>query len=64
MSSAGVCLSSADLQHALQGFTPPSLWGVQLQLPSVAGMEQVGGLHEASQLLMDTILLPAKVKQS
>ncbi|MCI4391985.1 hypothetical protein PGIGA_G00140800 [Pangasianodon gigas] len=57
---ASVCLSSVDLHHALQGFTPPSLWGVQLQVPSVAGMEQVGGLHQARQLLMDTILLPAK----
>ncbi|KAF4073853.1 hypothetical protein AMELA_G00248050 [Ameiurus melas] len=56
----GVCLSSADLNNALQGFTPPSLWGVQLQMPSIAGMEQVGGLHQARQLLMDTILLPAK----
>ncbi|KAK2836406.1 hypothetical protein Q7C36_014275 [Tachysurus vachellii] len=56
----GVCLSSADLHHALQDFTPPSLWGVQLQVPSVAGMKQVGGLHQARQLLMDTILLPAK----
>ncbi|XP_062846764.1 peroxisome biogenesis factor 1 isoform X2 [Trichomycterus rosablanca] len=56
----GVCLSEADLKHALQGFTPPSLWGVQLHVPSMTGMEQVGGLHQARQLLMDTILLPAK----
>ncbi|KAJ8403121.1 hypothetical protein AAFF_G00360370 [Aldrovandia affinis] len=28
--------------------------------PSGAGLERVGGLHEAQQLLMDTILLPAK----
>ncbi|KAF7691336.1 peroxisome biogenesis factor 1 isoform X2 [Silurus meridionalis] len=56
----GVCLSIVDLHQALQGFTPPSLWGMQLQVPSVAGMEQVGGLHQARQLLMDTILLPAK----
>ncbi|KAK3512008.1 hypothetical protein QTP70_027628 [Hemibagrus guttatus] len=55
-----VCLSSAHLNHALQDFTPPSLWAVQLQVPSVAGMEQVGGLHQARQLLMDTILLPAQ----
>ncbi|KAM9494566.1 peroxisomal ATPase PEX1 [Clarias gariepinus] len=56
----GECLSSMDLHHALQGFTPPSLWGVLLPVPSVAGMEQVGGLHHARQLLMDTVLLPAK----
>ncbi|TSK31456.1 Peroxisome biogenesis factor 1 [Bagarius yarrelli] len=43
-----------------QGFTPPSLWGVRLQVPGVSGMEQVGGLHQARQLLLDTILLPAK----
>ncbi|KAL7830386.1 hypothetical protein SRHO_G00315130 [Serrasalmus rhombeus] len=56
----GLCLSSKDFQQALQGFTPPSLWGVQLQTPSGMGMERVGGLHQARQLLIDTILLPAK----
>ncbi|XP_072532192.1 peroxisomal ATPase PEX1 isoform X2 [Salminus brasiliensis] len=56
----GVCLSSKDFQQALKGFIPPSLWRVQLQTPSGTGMERVGGLHQARQLLMDTILLPAK----
>lgn len=47
--------------QALKGFTPPTLWGAQLQSPSGAGLERVGGLHQVRQLLMDTILLPAKV---
>uniref|UniRef100_A0A8B9JKA3 Peroxisomal ATPase PEX1 n=1 Tax=Astyanax mexicanus TaxID=7994 RepID=A0A8B9JKA3_ASTMX len=56
----GVYLSSKDFQQALQGFIPPSLWRVRLQKPIGTGMEWVGGLHQARQLLMDTILLPAK----
>ncbi|KAG1947094.1 peroxisome biogenesis factor 1 [Pimephales promelas] len=53
-------LSYKDFRQALQGFTPPSLWGAQLQAPTGAGMECIGGLHQARQLLMDIILLPAK----
>lgn len=53
-------LSYKDFKQALQDFTPPSLWGAQLQVPSGAGMESIGGLHQARQLLMDIILLPAK----
>lgn len=47
--------------QALKGFTPPSLWGVDLHTPSGVGLERVGGLREVRQQLMDTILLPAKV---
>uniref|UniRef100_A0A4W5R945 Peroxisomal ATPase PEX1 n=1 Tax=Hucho hucho TaxID=62062 RepID=A0A4W5R945_9TELE len=57
---ARVCLSWTDFVQALKGFTPPTLWGAQLQSPSGAGLERVGGLHQVRQLLMDTILLPAK----
>ncbi|KAG7244990.1 hypothetical protein INR49_023556 [Caranx melampygus] len=46
--------------RALKGFTPPSLWGIDLQTPSATGLEKVGGLREVRQQLMDTILLPAK----
>uniref|UniRef100_A0A8C8CE44 Peroxisomal ATPase PEX1 n=1 Tax=Oncorhynchus tshawytscha TaxID=74940 RepID=A0A8C8CE44_ONCTS len=59
-STQGVCLSWRDFVQALKGFTPPTLWGAQLQSPSGAGLERVGGLHQVRQLLMDTILLPAK----
>uniref|UniRef100_A0A674EAS6 Peroxisomal ATPase PEX1 n=1 Tax=Salmo trutta TaxID=8032 RepID=A0A674EAS6_SALTR len=55
-----VCLSWRDFVQALKGFTPPTLWEAQLQSPSGAGLERVGGLHQVRQLLMDTILLPAK----
>uniref|UniRef100_A0A7N6AIF5 Peroxisomal ATPase PEX1 n=1 Tax=Anabas testudineus TaxID=64144 RepID=A0A7N6AIF5_ANATE len=51
---------SMDFTHALKGFTPPSLWGVDLHTPSGVGLERVGGLREVRQQLMDTILLPAK----
>uniref|UniRef100_A0A3B4TZW5 Peroxisomal ATPase PEX1 n=1 Tax=Seriola dumerili TaxID=41447 RepID=A0A3B4TZW5_SERDU len=55
-----VCLSWRDFAQALKGFTPPSLWGVDLHTPSGTGLERVGGLREVRQQLMDTILLPAK----
>ncbi|KAM6899312.1 peroxisomal ATPase PEX1 [Xenentodon cancila] len=56
----GSCLSWRDFAQALKGFTPPSLWGVDLHTLSGAGLEKVGGLAEVRQQLMDTILLPAK----
>ncbi|TRY84316.1 hypothetical protein DNTS_025427 [Danionella cerebrum] len=59
-STGGSQGKSEDFREALQGFIPPSLWGAQLQAPSGAGMERIGGLHQARQLLMDIILLPAK----
>ncbi|XP_007547653.1 peroxisomal ATPase PEX1 isoform X1 [Poecilia formosa] len=59
-SSQGVCLSWRDFAHALSGFTPPSLWGVDLHTPGGVGLERVGGLQEVREQLMDTILLPAK----
>ncbi|XP_041665948.1 peroxisome biogenesis factor 1 [Cheilinus undulatus] len=59
-SDRGVCLSMRDFSQALKGFTPPSLWGADLHVPSGVGLERVGGLKEVRQQLMDTILLPAK----
>lgn len=59
--SSGACLSQRDFVAALNGFTPPSLWGVDLHTPSGVGLERVGGLREVRQQLMDTVLLPAKV---
>ncbi|XP_062342684.1 LOW QUALITY PROTEIN: peroxisome biogenesis factor 1 [Osmerus eperlanus] len=59
-SSQGISLSWRDFLVALRDFTPPSLWGAGLQPPSGAGLEKVGGLQDVRQLLMDTVLLPAK----
>ncbi|PWA15107.1 hypothetical protein CCH79_00008874 [Gambusia affinis] len=59
-SNQGVCLSWRDFAHALSGFTPPSLWGVDLHTPGGVGLERVGGLQEVREQLMETILLPAK----
>lgn len=58
---SGLCLTGRDFMQALKGFTPPSLWGVDLHAPSGVGLDRVGGLKEVRQQLMDTILLPAKV---
>ncbi|XP_005797465.2 peroxisome biogenesis factor 1 [Xiphophorus maculatus] len=59
-SNQGVCLSWRDFAQALSGFTPPSLWGVDLHTPGGVGLERVGGLQEVREQLMETILLPAK----
>ncbi|XP_013886826.1 peroxisome biogenesis factor 1 [Austrofundulus limnaeus] len=59
-SDHGVSLSGRDFAEALNGFTPPSLWGVELHSASGVGLERVGGLREVRQQLMDTVLLPAK----
>ncbi|AWP21749.1 putative peroxisome biogenesis factor 1 [Scophthalmus maximus] len=56
----GASLSWRDFVQALKGFTPPSLWGVDLHTPSAIGLERVGGLREVRQQLMETVLLPAK----
>ncbi|XP_072303649.1 peroxisomal ATPase PEX1 [Eucyclogobius newberryi] len=53
-------LSVEDFSQALKGFTPPSLWGVELHSPSGVGLAEVGGLKDVRQQLMDTIMLPAK----
>lgn len=59
-SAKGMSLSWRDFLQALKDFTPPSLWGADLQPPSGVGLEKVGGLRDVRQLLMDTVLLPAK----
>ncbi|XP_053718211.1 peroxisome biogenesis factor 1 [Synchiropus splendidus] len=59
-SDNALCLSLRDFEQAIKGFTPPSLWGVDLHTPGGVGLERVGGLTEVRQQLMDTILLPAK----
>ncbi|KAM5302449.1 peroxisomal ATPase PEX1 isoform 3-T3 [Glossophaga mutica] len=53
-------LTTLDFQKALQGFIPASLRNVNLHKPQDLGWNKIGGLHEARQILMDTIQLPAK----
>ncbi|RVE66537.1 hypothetical protein OJAV_G00108560 [Oryzias javanicus] len=36
-------LTLTDFEQALKGFVPPSLWGVDLHVPSGVGLERVGG---------------------
>ncbi|XP_043923611.1 peroxisome biogenesis factor 1 [Protopterus annectens] len=56
----GLCLSTSDFLQAIKGFTPSALRNANLHKPKDLGWENVGGLHEVKQLLMDTIQLPAK----
>ncbi|NXI41547.1 PEX1 factor, partial [Galbula dea] len=53
-------LSTVDFQKALKDFTPLALRNVNLHKPKDFGWDRIGGLKDVKQVLMDTIMLPAK----
>ncbi|KAM9386859.1 peroxisomal ATPase PEX1 [Phaethornis superciliosus] len=53
-------LSTMDFQKALTDFTPLALRNVNLHKPKDMGWDRIGGLKDVKQILMDTIMLPAK----
>uniref|UniRef100_A0A8D0FPM7 Peroxisomal ATPase PEX1 n=1 Tax=Strix occidentalis caurina TaxID=311401 RepID=A0A8D0FPM7_STROC len=53
-------LSTTDFQKALKDFTPLALRNVNLHKPKDIGWDRIGGLKDVKQILMDTIMLPAK----
>uniref|UniRef100_A0A8C5T6D3 Peroxisomal ATPase PEX1 n=1 Tax=Malurus cyaneus samueli TaxID=2593467 RepID=A0A8C5T6D3_9PASS len=53
-------LSTVDFQKALKDFTPLALRNVNLHKPKDLGWDRIGGLKDVKQMLMDTIMLPAK----
>ncbi|NXF03055.1 PEX1 factor, partial [Smithornis capensis] len=53
-------LSTVDFQKALKDFTPLALRNVNLHKPKDLGWDRIGGLKDVKQILMDTIMLPAK----
>ncbi|XP_075602302.1 peroxisomal ATPase PEX1 isoform X8 [Balearica regulorum gibbericeps] len=53
-------LSTVDFQRALKDFTPLALRSVSLHKPKDIGWDRIGGLKDVKQILMDTIMLPAK----
>ncbi|XP_042744901.1 peroxisome biogenesis factor 1 isoform X2 [Lagopus leucura] len=53
-------LSTVDFQKALKDFTPLALRNVSLHKPKDVGWDRIGGLKDVKQILMDTIMLPAK----
>uniref|UniRef100_A0A669QWL8 Peroxisomal ATPase PEX1 n=1 Tax=Phasianus colchicus TaxID=9054 RepID=A0A669QWL8_PHACC len=53
-------LSTVDFQKALKDFTPLALRNVSLHKPKDIGWDRIGGLKDVKQILMDTIMLPAK----
>lgn len=57
-------LSTVDFQKALKDFTPLALRNVSLHKPKDVGWDRIGGLKDVKQILMDTIMLPAKVCSS
>ncbi|XP_054672180.1 peroxisomal ATPase PEX1 isoform X6 [Grus americana] len=58
--SAELDLSTMDFQRALKDFTPLALRSVSLHKPKDIGWDRIGGLKDVKQILMDTIMLPAK----
>lgn len=57
-------LTTVDFQKALKDFTPLALRNVNLHKPKDIGWDRIGGLKDVKQILMDTIMLPAKVPSS
>lgn len=57
-------LSTVDFQKALKDFTPLALRNVNLHKPKNIGWDRIGGLKDVKQILVDTIMLPAKVCSS
>uniref|UniRef100_A0A8C0BL32 Peroxisomal ATPase PEX1 n=1 Tax=Buteo japonicus TaxID=224669 RepID=A0A8C0BL32_9AVES len=58
--NAELNLSTMDFQKALKDFTPLALRNVNLHKPKDIGWDRIGGLKDVKQILMDTIMLPAK----
>ncbi|NWJ00146.1 PEX1 factor, partial [Crypturellus undulatus] len=57
---AELILTTVDFQKALKDFTPSALRNVNLHKPKDVGWDKIGGLKDVRQILMDTIMLPAK----
>ncbi|XP_010226476.1 PREDICTED: peroxisome biogenesis factor 1 isoform X1 [Tinamus guttatus] len=57
---AELILTTVDFQKALKDFTPSALRNVNLHKPKDIGWDKIGGLKDVQQILMDTIMLPAK----
>ncbi|NXG21399.1 PEX1 factor, partial [Grallaria varia] len=53
-------LSTVDFQRALKDFTPIALRNANLYKPKDLRWDRIGGLKDVKQILMDTIMLPAK----
>ncbi|KFO91541.1 Peroxisome biogenesis factor 1, partial [Buceros rhinoceros silvestris] len=53
-------VTTVDFQKALKDFTPLALRNVSLHKPTDIGWDRIGGLKDVKQILMDTIMLPAK----
>uniref|UniRef100_A0A8C2TDX2 Peroxisomal biosis factor 1 n=1 Tax=Coturnix japonica TaxID=93934 RepID=A0A8C2TDX2_COTJA len=53
-------LSTVDFQKALKDFTPLALRNISLHKPKDIGWDRIGGLKDVKQILLDTIMLPAK----
>lgn len=55
-------MEAADLDAALEGFSPAASWGVGKGSASalVSGWEDVGGLHTARAALREALELPTR----
>ncbi|KAI8057166.1 P-loop containing nucleoside triphosphate hydrolase protein [Syncephalis plumigaleata] len=53
-------LTMADFTKAMESYTPSSLRGVKLATASSVAWSDIGGLHEARELLLETLEWPTK----
>ncbi|XP_070537821.1 peroxisomal ATPase PEX1-like [Ptychodera flava] len=58
--SEEILLTNMDFTVALENFTPLSLLNVPLHSPGKLGWQDVGGLTEVKNILVETLELPAK----
>ena len=56
-----ILLTNEDFEVALNQYTPSSLRDVPLHSAGELGWEDVGGLQDVKQSLIETLQLPAKV---
>ncbi|NXG10671.1 PEX1 factor, partial [Sakesphorus luctuosus] len=60
LDSGELNLSTVDFQRVLKDFTPIALRNANLHQPKDLRWDRIGGLKDVKQILMDTIMLPAK----
>ena len=52
-----------DIEKALEGYTPAALRGANLHSPGDLRWQDIGGLNNVKDILVETLLWPSKVRQ-
>jgi peroxin-1 len=59
--NGGIVLYTEVFKDAIEGFTPASIRSVKLHTAGELGWEDVGGLNNVKNVLMETLQWPSKV---